>query len=310
MKHIHFGRYALSVSVAALLVGCGGSAPPLTPSSTSAIAPSKKSDKDPWLYVSGNLSNNVVIYDLGQKSYPKVGEIDTGISSPGGIALDKKGNLYVANLSGSVTIYPPGGTSPNATLTDQLSTPESVALDPSGDLYVCNRGSSPSIVVFHSGKMKAAKVITNQLIQSPTQIQFDSQGNLFYADAATGVSELPAGSGSQDMVSLHLQDLQRVDGIALDPTDGNFFVSTYGNQLDGVLVFAPHFRKPLRQLEDSAGADFSNAGSPNRQYIYVPNHYTNTVKAFRSNSRVPAYVVSTGGAGHSVGVAVKPAGVP
>jgi sugar lactone lactonase YvrE len=318
MNAIHFGRHALLLGAgAALLAGCANAQPPLgaapqTISSGRALpAKGSSNQKDPWLYVSGNTTNNVAIYDLAKHSFPKIGAISTGVSSPGGIALDKKGNLYVANTTGSVTIYAPGSTSPTRTLTDHLSAPESVALAPSGDIYVCNRGGSPSVVVFHPGKTTASSVITDSLIQVPAQIQFDSAGDMFYADNNTGVSELPAGSSTQAMFSLKLEDLQRTDGVVLDPTDGNLFVSTFGNELDGVRVFAPHFKKPIRQLEDSAGDDFGNAGSINgRELMFIPDHLDDMVKAFRSDSRHPAYSIDTGAAGHSTGVAFKPGGVP
>jgi sugar lactone lactonase YvrE len=318
MIAIYFGRCAFGMGAAALFAGCGAPIPaspqgqPVTSGYASAAGPASKGNTDPWLYVAGNASNNVVIYDLAKPGFPEVGSLSTGISSPGGIALDKKGDLYVANASGTVTVYPPGKTVPKKTLSDRLTMPESIAVDPSGNIYVCNRGSVPSIVVFRKGKSKASLVITDRLIQVPAQIALDAAGDLFYADNNTGVSEIRFGtSGSQTMVSLKLKDLQRTDGLAVDPTDGNLFVSTFGNELDGVRVYATHFKKPIRTLRDAAGADFSAAGAVNKgEFVFIPDHYNNTVKAFRSNSHDPAYAIDTSAARHSVGVAVKPSGVP
>jgi sugar lactone lactonase YvrE len=310
MIAIHFGRYALGVcAAAALLGGCAGPFDSAQGVFSSDYAPAKGT-QDPWLYVSGNAANNVVIYDLAENGFPEVGVLTDGISSPGGIALDRKGNLYVANTTGTVTVYSPGKTSPSKTLSDDLSQPESVAIDANGNVYVCNRGTNPSIVVFKKGKSKASSVITNPLIQAPAQIQFDAAGDLFYADNNTGVSEIRAGSSSQAMRRLKLKELQRTDGLAIDPTDGNLFVSTYGNELDGVRVFVTHYKRPIRTLRDAGGAGFSTAGAVKGEYIFIPDHLNNTVKAFRSNSHDPAYAIDASAAKRSVGVAVKPAGVP
>ncbi len=81
----------------------------------------------------------------------------TGLSSPAGIALDSRGNLYVANVTGgpdsngSITIYRErsgGNVTPIATISDNpscapcdktgLSSPQGVAVDSSGKIYVVN----------------------------------------------------------------------------------------------------------------------------------------------------------------------------
>ena len=79
----------------------------------------------------------------------------TRLGSPNGIALDKKGNIYVTNAGGppgadgySVTIYPPIGSntgivneSPIATIAGAntlLADPAGIAIDSEGNIYVAN----------------------------------------------------------------------------------------------------------------------------------------------------------------------------
>ncbi len=303
---------ALSLS-ALVFSACAGGAlqPPSAQTPRAVLAPRDVSDaaKDPWLYVTGNHSNNVVIYDLGRRGFPKIAEITNGVSGPNGVAVDAGGQVYVANSTGSVSIYDSGATTPKLTLTQGLTVPESVAVDANGSVYVCNRGTGGSIVVFPKGENTPSKVITNRLIEVPSQIQFDGSGNLFYADGLTGVSEIP--SHSMQMHSLNLRKLQLTEGLALDPTDGNLFVGTLGGQLNGVRVYPHNQQSPVRTLKNSGSGNlYTTAKVDGTEYIFIPDRRNNTVRMFTSNGNVPFRTVTAVGLSFAFGVAVKPAGVP
>jgi hypothetical protein len=266
------------------------------------------SAKDPWLYATGYANNSVVIYDLAQSGFPQIGTISDGVSKPGGVAVDQNGTVYVANQTGTVTIYPAGQSSPSLTLSEDLQSPQSVAVDSNDDVYVCNRGSSPSIVIFPPGGSTPSQIITNSLVQMPNQVQWDASGDLYYVDEDTGLSEIPA--GSQTMTSLGLRGLQSSRGLALDEY-GNFYVGTYGSRLDGVREYMPGDQRSIRTLRDSEASDLYASGAvKNREYIFIPDSYTSVVQAFKPNEREPSFTVNTEGAETTIGVAIKPARVP
>jgi sugar lactone lactonase YvrE len=224
--------------------------------------------KDPWLYVTGHNSDNVVIYDLRRRGFPKIGEITDGVSGPNGVTVDAAGQVYVANSDGSVSIYNSGATTPKLTLKQDLTVAESVAVDASGSVYVCNRGTGGSIVVFPRGQNIPSQVITNTLIKVPSQIQVDGSGNLFYADFYTGVSEIP--SHSMQMSSLNLRKLQMSEGLALDPTDGNLFVGTSGGKLNGVRVYPHNQQSSIRTLKNSGSGNLYSSGKVDgTEYIFI-----------------------------------------
>lgn len=77
-----------------------------------------------------------------------------GLSGGGSMAVDRQGNLYVANLSKNyVEEFAPGHTLPNRIYSKGLAGPTGVAVDSSGDVYVSNFGvgQTPKIVMYAPG---------------------------------------------------------------------------------------------------------------------------------------------------------------
>jgi hypothetical protein len=204
--------------------------------------------KHMWMYVSGYDSNNVLIYDIDKFGAPQIGAITTGIVGPHCLSLDSAGTLYVANRAGAtVTIYPAGSTSPSLTLSQGLTQPISPATDTAGNVWVTNVGSPSSIVVYPPGQTTPSTTITDKLIQIPRQLTFDKSGNLYFADDATGVSEIPA--DTTQPVSLGLKKLlsDSTNGIAVAPRDGSIFTS-FGNLHNQANVYRAGRMNPVRVL--------------------------------------------------------------
>jgi len=267
-----------------------------------------------WMYVASGTESIIAIYDLEHRFGPhKIGEITQGLTNPSGLAVDAKGALYATNYDngnagGGVSIYPPGATSPSLTLSQGLSVPLDVAVDDIGNVWVVNRGSAPSIVVYPPGQTTPSQVITSSLIQVPTQIIFDSAQDVYFGDNLMGVSEIPAGSSVP--VSLNLQKLTATSGIALDPTNGDLFVSTDGPQK--ILVYPAGQTQPSRTLKLSATACFlANGVIRNREFVFVPDcGSTGNIWVFNSNKNSPLETWNLPAAGGACCIAFKPAGVP
>jgi hypothetical protein len=176
------------------LTGCGSMQDFTRPTTLQSLSGNTRTSAGPLLYVSGHRNNVVDIYDARDPlKLVLVDTISNGVSKPAGISLDAAGTLYVANESGTVTIYPSGVTVPSLTLTQGLSKPVDVATDPSGNVYVADAGSQPKIVKFPAGTSTPSETITNKAIVQPTQLTFDTTGNMFYSDIETGVYEAAAG---------------------------------------------------------------------------------------------------------------------
>ena len=147
--------------------------------------------------------------------------------SPGGIALDSAGNLYIADslnhrvrmvskglittVAGNGTVWFSGDNGP--AISAQLYNPRDLALDPAGNLYIADgndrvRKVSNGVITTVAGGGASFRdnvpAISGQL-QDPHGVAVDSAGNLYIADTldrirkvSNGVITTVAGGGFND----------------------------------------------------------------------------------------------------------------
>ncbi|MBV8164154.1 MAG: NHL repeat-containing protein [Candidatus Eremiobacteraeota bacterium] len=127
----------------------------------------------------------------------------TGLSTPGYIALDATGNIWVANQTGnSIEEFPKtanGNVPPAATIAGVntlLADPQGIAFDAAGRLYVAinNALGVPDAVLIFSQPLSGNKAPSNILcgpntgVNNPTGIAVNAQGTLFVVNSAFGGS--------------------------------------------------------------------------------------------------------------------------
>ena len=321
MQHSTWARLVGLSAATAVVAGCGPAGPlhavpaasmpaDVSRQCASSWMDGKANRHHPWLYVSDTAGNFITIFSFGKAGETIIGRLTSGLNGPFGMALDKSGNLYVANQNspGNVVIYKPGQTSPSLTLTAELDTPQGVAVDERGNVYVTNRGSMPGIAVFPPGSTQPSRYITSGLIQNPIEDFFDTFGNLYFSDPDTGVSEIP--KGSQQAVSLGLRRLAQATGVAL-AASGNLYVNNYipgGSYI--ARVYSIGSTRPKYRLKQRVAAYYLTTGYIGlRQFVFAPDWSSNRVLIFRDGSKKPFSILTT--LGHNTGgVAFKPAGVP
>jgi hypothetical protein len=99
-------------------------------------------------------TGSVTVYRAGQTS--AAATLTNGVLNPSSIALDAKGELFVANYgtglsSGSsgtgaawISVYTTKSTSPVRRITDQVAVPRAMAVTTNGELFVANYSGSSS----------------------------------------------------------------------------------------------------------------------------------------------------------------------
>lgn len=105
-----------------------------------------------------------------------------GLDLPIGLAVDKKGDLFVGDaVANAVWEVPKGQTAPKNLNLTELSDPTGVAVDPMGHLWVSNY-SSDEALEFKVGNTKPMKIV-NSSLSSPYSIAFGKNGSMYIGNS-------------------------------------------------------------------------------------------------------------------------------
>jgi hypothetical protein len=205
---------------------------PLVPPKTNAPIGYPKKKKKEILYVA-DCDSGVLLYDPKKADSQPIGSITNGTSCSFGVAVDKAGNVYVANLgNSSVTVYPKGSGTANLTITDGVSSPYSVAVDSKGNVFVSNLGTNV-ITAYASGQTTPYESISFNAYGQAVGIGVDGNDNVWVAcDSTNGLFEIKAGSSG--VTNSGITGLSGPIGISFGQKD-DFFVSNFA--LNNVDVF-------------------------------------------------------------------------
>jgi len=157
------------------------------------------------------------------------------LNYPYGLAVDAKGNLYVANSSSNqILIYNPAHAQQTAkTITNKVAAPSGVAFDAFGVLWVANQNTNIINAYSTTGTLLPASSITNS-INSPQFIAFDGIGNLWVNNGFLSLTAYPAFSGTP---IVNQSSPAPLTGLAA----WNMFLSIGENTLSVRLEIGPFF---------------------------------------------------------------------
>ena len=206
-------------------------------------------DAQGYLYV-GTFGAGVLVYRPGATQILHV--IRNGAKGCSALAIDRAGNLYVANAwRGTVTVYAPGKTPGYPTLVHTIKgvpRPIALAFGPSGDLFVA---SHKSVHVFKAGSLELLRTIAG--IKSADAIAIDSVGRLYVSsDPFTRqgyqpgwVTVYPPGGTKPIRKVAGGIDVPRA--VVVDSSDSVYVASRFN---DSVPVYSPGATKLLRTITD------------------------------------------------------------
>jgi len=161
--------------------------------------------------------------------------VATGFNVPGSVAVDKAGNLYVADTYDSQLVkVAPGGA--YSTVGTGLAYPGEVVIDGAGDIFVTSGANAPIQVIEIPANGGAQSVVPVSGISFPG-IAVDTAGDLFITDIVDNlVAELPrTSSGWGTQITLPVTGLNGPDLDAVDLA-GDLFVM---DQTKGRIVELP-----------------------------------------------------------------------
>lgn len=335
---MHPSRILIAASTLFLMVGCGeplqrSSGPLVSPAQSvhqsaglralqglvgQVIAPAARAAVNaprgwpatgaPILFVS-DLENSVVeMYDPNIPNPSPEGSITDGISFPSGLAVDKKGTLYVSNFGagGSVQVYPAGKSSPSLTIANsELTSPEGVAVDSHRNVYVADLNSY-AVTAYKPGQTSPYETVSLAQFGQPVGIAVDSHDNVWAAiDTAAMVVEIPAGSSSA--VNAGLSGLEVPVGIAIGENDRIFVSNMAQSSGQGyVNVYGYGSTTPSYKITKGVGPGLYGPtlnGLTHKDYLFQSNQY-GLVSGYKKGKKKPFSAIS--GLGDPSGIASWP----
>ncbi|WIM86092.1 protein kinase [Candidatus Mycobacterium wuenschmannii] len=208
--------------------------------------------------------------------------------SPGAVAVDSAGAIYVTNqgMYGRVVKLSPGSDTPAVLPFTGLYQPQGVAVDSSGAVYVTD--FNHRVVMMASGSNSQTELPFTGL-SFPEGVTVDKAGNVYVADRGNDrVMKLPAGSKTPEV--LPFDGLDNPDGVAVNDAGDVFVTDTDNNR---VLKLASGSTEqtvlPFTGVSVPWGIAVNAAGD-----VYVSEHDDNQVVKLPANATAPTPLTLNG----------------
>ena len=156
---------------------------------------------------------------------PSIPLVSTGLSGPAGIAVDRSGNLYIADTYNNAVKKVDAVTHQVTTLVDSgLNQPEHVAVDTDGNVYIADYGND-SIQKWSATTQSTTTVVSG--LNGPSGVAVDGSGNIYIADTfSDSVKKWTA--ATQSVTTLIGSGLSSPMDVAVDAS-GDLHIADYGN---------------------------------------------------------------------------------
>lgn len=196
----------------------------------------------------------------------------SGFNNPFGLAFDRAGNLFVANLYGnSISEITPGGAT--SIFASGLNNPTDLAFDSAGNLFVSDWGTG-NIYKFTPG---GARSTFASLSSKPEGLAFDSAGNLYVANQQGVIYDTITKITPLGVQSTFAVGLNSPDGLAFDRVGDLFVANQGGNTITKITptgatsTFASGLHNPQALAFDNAGDLFVSDLNSGNIYEFTPD---------------------------------------
>ena len=180
----------------------------------------------------------------------------TGLSLPGGVAVDAAGNVYIADFNHNALKEWNASTQQVTTLVSSgLNHPIAVAVDGSGNVYIADRDNN-AIKEWHAATQQVTTLVSSGL-NEPVGVAADGAGNVYIADY--GNLAIKEWNARTQQVKTVVTGQFLPSGVAVDPA-GNVYIADSLNNLVELwnpttqqLSFLVAFANNPSGLKDPAG---------------------------------------------------------
>lgn len=251
----------------------------------------------PILYVADPNNNKIVLFNPNKTAPTPIGQITSGINAPIGVAVDKNGKIYVANIgNNTVTEYLHGHTSPSTTITTGLSGPYGIAVDSNLNVFVSNLNNN-TVTAYHAHQ--SSPYATISISGQPVGVGVDHMNNIFVcSDSTNTIWEIPHGSTTPK--NSGLTSLNGPIGIVFAPLDVKSYVSDFAT--NEVAVYPKGHTAPSSFITDGISQPTLNGiASPAN---FFQSDQTGAVHGYHKSAIHPYSTITS--VGRPVGIASYP----
>jgi DNA-binding beta-propeller fold protein YncE len=212
------------------------------------------------------------------------------------VAVDSSGQVYVANLTGGVTVYSKRRAL-IATITSGVSGPVGVAVALGGNIYVANNAGN-NVTIYNSAFAQVG-TITDPTLQFPTGLMVDAANDVWvldgaklhlYLDNGTAISSVAAGGATainQWGSNVELWSAFYANGAFQDPFQN----------IGEALHYGVGFNSAFDDTDLAGGAAQDSLGQ-----VYETQPNNNRVVIWAANGFQPITAVPTASAGYGIAV--------
>ena len=191
-----------------------------------------------------------------------------GLSSPGSVAVDQVGDVFVADSSNNAVKEIMAGSGIVKTIGSGFLFPSGVAVDSAGDVFAADTGHN-TIKEVLSGTGRIVTIGSG--FKSPYGVAVDTVGNVFVADTGNNaVDEVLVGSG---IIQIIWQAFSHPDGVAVDAKGNVFVADTYHGAVKEILAGTKTVVTIGSGLSNPHGVAIDSAGD-----VFFADTGNNTVK--------------------------------
>jgi DNA-binding beta-propeller fold protein YncE len=225
----------------------------------------------------------------------------TGLSDPGGVAVDSASDLYVTSVGNNRVVQLAAGSATQSALPfTGLNGPNSVAVDTAGDLYVTDHKNNRVVELAAGSSTQSVLPFTG--LNGPNGVAVDAAGSLYVTDTVNNrVLKLAAGSSTQTV--LPFTGLNNPVGLAVDAAGSLYVTDTVNNRVLKLAAGATtQTLLPFTGLNTPAHVAVDTADN-----LYVVDYQNNRVLKLAAGSSTQTVLPFTG-LNNPVGLAVDAAG--
>jgi large repetitive protein len=211
-----------------------------------------------------------------------INTLGSGFNQPGGVAVDGKGNVYVADATNNLVKKIPAGNGTPVNIGGgfAFSDPTGIAIDSLGNVYVADEGNNTVEMITAASGLTATAPIGSGIAE-PNAVAVDANGNVYVTDESTqAIYEILAGGAVTNTIATNFTQLT---AIAVD-AQGNVYAadgganSVYKNPTgaSGGISIGLGFIYPSGLAVDPLGIVYVVDQGDNALFKVLPNKYPGT----------------------------------